>query len=72
MTFKGLHILYVVIMTMVLPAEELSAQETLKASRVEARGARRHLPALGLPIKADGGIDHLVRYDVPVWTGRED
>ena len=72
MTLKGLHILSIVVLTMVLPGGELSAQETLKASRVEARGARRYLPALGLPIKADGGIDHLIRYDVPVWTGRED
>lgn len=72
MTLKGLHILSIVVLTAVLPGGGLSAQETLKASRVEARGARRHLPALGLPIKADGGIDHLVRYDVPVWTGREE
>ncbi|MBR6267097.1 MAG: hypothetical protein IKR28_02025 [Selenomonadaceae bacterium] len=39
----------IVVLTMVLPAGGLSAQETLKASRVEARGARRHLPALGVP-----------------------
>lgn len=49
MTLKGLHILSIAILTMVLPAGELSAQETLKASRVEARGTRRHLPALGVP-----------------------
>ena len=62
MTLKGLHILSIVVLTMVFPGGELSAQETLKASRVEARRARRHLPALGLPIKADGGIDRKEPY----------
>lgn len=37
MTFKGLHILSMVILTAVLPAGG-AAQEILKASRVEARG----------------------------------
>lgn len=59
-------------LTACLQAFPAHAQETLKASRIEAKGARRYLPSLGLPRRADGGIDRLIRYDVPLWTGRED
>ena len=72
MSVKRLHILSLLLLTALLSASPLRAQETLKASRIEARGARRYLPSLGLPRRADGGIDRLIRYDIPIWTGRED
>lgn len=71
MTLKRLHILFFLLTTL-LSASPSWAQETLKASRIEAKGARRYLPSLGLPRRADGNIDRLIRYDVPLWTGRED
>ena len=71
MTPKRFHILFF-LLTALLSASPSQAQETLKASRIEAKGARRYLPSLGLPRRADGGIDRLIRYDIPIWTGRED
>ena len=72
MSVKRLHILSLLLLTALLSAFSLRAQETLKASRIEAKGARRYVPSLGLPRRADGGIDRLIRYDVPLWTGRDD
>ena len=54
MSVKRLHILSLLLLTALLSASPLRAQETLKASRIEAKGARRYLPSLGLPRSAEG------------------
>lgn len=46
-----------------------AAQETLRASRVEARIGRQRLPALGLPRRADGTADAYICYRFPQWQG---
>ena len=56
---------------MLLPALAMLGQEVLSASRVHARGNRRFLPALGLPVKSDGQIDPLVRYRDGHWEGAD-
>ena len=53
----------------ILAVQPTSAQETLRASRVEARGGRQRLPALGLPRRADRTADAYVRYYPPQWQG---
>ena len=53
-----------------LPREELHAQEVLKASKVEARSGR-HRPSLGLPLHPDGQIDHAVWHSEGLWMGAD-
>ena len=71
MRINRLHILSLSLLMVLLSAVPIHAQETLKASRIQVKGARRHLPSLGLPRKADGGIDGIIQFASPVWTGRD-
>lgn len=71
MRINRLHILSLTLLMVMLSAVPIPAQETLKASRIQVKGARRHLPSLGLPRKADGGIDGIISFTSPVWTGKD-
>lgn len=71
MRINRLHILSLSLLMVLLSAVPIHAQETLKASRIQVKGARRHLPSLGLPRKAEGGIDGIIQFASPVWTGRD-
>ena len=71
MRINRLHILSLSLLMVLLSAVPIHAQETLRASRIQVKGARRHLPSLGLPRKADGGIDGIIQFASPVWTGRD-
>lgn len=53
---------------MFLCAQNIGAQEVLKASKVQARGSLRQ-PSLGLPVKVNGELDHAIWNDSGVWSG---
>ncbi len=60
---------YIVLIGLLLAPLTLSAQERLKASKIQARA--RHMPSLGLPRRADGDIDPVIRYKDGAWEGAE-
>ena len=53
-------------------AASLQGQEVLRASRIQARGLRRMLPSLGLPVRTDGGDDAGIRFKDGLWSGKDD
>ena len=77
---KALFHIVLIASALVVAEGTLCGQEVLKAARVQARANRKHLPALGLPVRTYGNVDHAVWYfagkwrgadslkDVPLWT----
>ena len=49
----------------------MSGQEVLRASQIQARAGGRHMPSLGLPVRKDGNIDPLVRFQEDRWIGAD-
>lgn len=52
-------------------ATSLSGQELLKPSRIQARGVRKNLPELGLPVRINGDIDPATWYKDGCWHGAD-
>ena len=63
--------LYILPLLLLLAAAPLSAQEVLRASRIQVKGGHRHLPALGLPVRTDGTVDGVIRFRDGRWTGAD-
>lgn len=50
---------------------QLSGQEVLRSSRIQARANRKNLPTLGLPVRDNGEIDPTVWYKDGCWRGAD-
>ena len=64
------YILTLFLLTL-LPEFSLSGQEILGPSRIQARGVRRNLPYLGLPVRISGEIDPTIWYKDGCWHGAD-
>ena len=53
------------------PEFSLSGQEILGPSRIQARGVRRNLPYLGLPVRISDEIDPTIWYKDGCWHGAD-
>ena len=56
---------------LLLASVRAAGQEVLPAAKVRARAARKHLPALGLPVRKDGGDDPVIYAREGKWFGAE-
>ena len=56
---------------LLLASVRVAGQEVLPAAKVRARAARKHLPALGLPVRKDGGDDPVLYAREGKWFGAE-
>ncbi len=56
---------------LLLPALSLRGQDLLPAARIRARAGGKALPALGLPVRADGGYDQIVYTRDGRWFGAD-
>ena len=65
-----IHIIITSLMT-ILPAFSMSGQEVLKPSRIQARGVRKNLPELGLPVRTSGETDPTVWHKNGCWHGAD-
>lgn len=55
----------------ILSEFSMSGQELLRPSRIQARGIRKNLPELGLPVKSNGEIDPTTWYKDGCWHGAD-
>ena len=64
---------YIIILLLLtfLSSTSLSGQELLKPSRIQARGVRKNLPELGLPVRINGDIDPVTWYKDGCWHGAD-
>ena len=64
---------YIIILLLLtfLSSPSLSGQELLKPSRIQARGVRKNLPELGLPVRINGDIDPVTWYKDGCWHGAD-
>ena len=67
------HTAYIIIAFILALLSEfsLSGQEVLRPSKIQARGVRKNLPELGLPIRSSGDIDPMVWYKDGCWRGAD-
>ena len=67
------HTAYIIIAFLLALLSEfsLSGQEVLRPSKIQARGVRKNLPELGLPLRNSGDIDPMVWYKDGCWRGAD-
>lgn len=67
---KSVRAYLLVILLLLAAGFSASAQEVLRASKVQAKSSRRP-PSMGLPVRHDGQIDPVVWCDAGYWKGAE-
>lgn len=63
--------IFALVFLTILTEFQLSGQEVLRSSRIQARANRKNLPALGLPVRDNGEIDPTVWYKDGCWRGAD-
>ena len=65
--------LYIIVLFFCLFVTDLPlfGQEVLRSSKIQAKANRKHLPALGLPERANGELDPVVWYKDGNWRGAD-
>lgn len=71
--FMNNRSLYIIVLFFCLFVTDLPlfGQEVLTSSKIQAKANRKHLPALGLPERANGEMDPVVWYKDGNWRGAD-